>query len=247
MRLNRRLLEEAYPAEISRSWLFCACDIKKPIALAQRLSQAKDPVSLYVWDRLSDESRELFAKAESIEPDVLGLTLASEFNRIANSGQSIYDQSQFAEAFTTVGTIKLTKKDLSDEDLVKLNSYLLEEAFIWEVSKNRKIEIFLPWQMLFYLTGGFLAGIIVSLFTKPVAKEKLDKFYALLRTPIKPGEQVPAPCTLPADAVVPERRNIFPNSNLEIPIPSLTSVIGFFAGWGCVAVIIYSVYLIAKA
>ena len=32
----------------------------------------------------------------------------------------------------------------------------------------------------------------------------------LVRTHIKPGEQVPAPCTLPADAVVPEFRNIHP-------------------------------------
>jgi len=68
----------------------------------------------------------------------------------------------------------------------------------------------------------------------------------LVRTLIKPGEQAPAPCTLPADAVVPEKRSIFPNTSLEIPIPSLTSVLGFVAGWGCVAAIIYSVYLIAK-
>ncbi len=112
--------------------------------------------------------------------------------------------------------------------------------------KSTGPEIYLPWQMIFYLAGGLLAGIIVSLFTKPVAKEKLDNFYALLRTPIKLGEQVPAPCTLPTDAVVPQKRNIFPNTNLEIPIPSLTSVLGFLAGWGCVAAIIYSVYLIAK-
>jgi hypothetical protein len=55
------------------------------------------------------------------------------------------------------------------------------------------------------------------------------------------------PCTLPDDAVVPEKRNIFPNTNLEIAIPSHTSVVGFFAGWVFVAAIIYSVYLIAKA
>jgi len=116
--------------------------------------------------------------------------------------------------------------------------------FVFE--KSTGPEIYLPWQMVFYLTAGVLAGVIVSLFTKPVAKEKLDNFYALIRTPIAAGEQIPAPCTLPADAVVPEKRNIFPNSNFEIPIPSLTSVLGFLVGWGCVAAIIFSVYLIAK-
>ena len=114
------------------------------------------------------------------------------------------------------------------------------------VERSTGPETYLPWQMVFYLSGGLLAGVIVSLLTKPVAKEKLDNFYALIRTPVKQGEKVPAPCTLPADAVVPEARNIFPNSNLEIPIPSLTSVIGFLIGWGCVGAIIYSVYLIAK-
>ncbi len=112
--------------------------------------------------------------------------------------------------------------------------------------KNGTPEIYLPWQMVFYLTAGLIAGIVVSLFTRPVDKKKLDNFYALVRTPVKPGEQVSAPCTLPSDAVVPEKRNIFPNTSLEIPIPSLTSVLGFLAGWGCVAAIIYSVYLIAK-
>ncbi|UCC22752.1 MAG: sodium:solute symporter family protein, partial [Planctomycetota bacterium] len=105
-------------------------------------------------------------------------------------------------------------------------------------------EIYLPWQMVFYLTAGTLAGILVSLLTKPVAAEKLDNFYALIRTPIAPGEKVPAPCTLPPDAVIPEKRVIFPNTSLEIMVPSLTSILGFLAGWAAVAVIISAVYLI---
>ncbi len=113
--------------------------------------------------------------------------------------------------------------------------------------KSGTPEVYLPWQMLFYLAGGTLVGIIVSFFTKPVAKEKLDNFYALIRTPVKLGEKVAAPCTLPEGAVVPEKRNIFPNTNFEISIPSLTSVVGFAIGWACVAAIIGSVYLIARA
>jgi Na+/proline symporter len=108
-------------------------------------------------------------------------------------------------------------------------------------------KLYLPWQMVFYLSVGFIVNVLVSLFSKPVAKEKLDNFYALVRTPIKPGEQVAVPCTLPSDAVVGEKRSLFPNTNLEILIPSRSSVIGFLAGWGCVAAIIYSVYLIANA
>jgi len=108
-------------------------------------------------------------------------------------------------------------------------------------------QLYLPWQMILYLSAGLISGIVVSLLTKPVAKEKLDNYYALIRTPIMPGEQPPAPCTLPDDAVVPEKRNIFPNTNLEFMIPSRTSVVGFLIGWAFVAVIVVTVYLIASA
>ncbi|KPK44626.1 MAG: transporter [Phycisphaerae bacterium SG8_4] len=108
-------------------------------------------------------------------------------------------------------------------------------------------KLHLPWQMILYLATGLIGGIVVSLLTRPVAAEKLENFYALTRTPIGPGEQVDRPCTLPEGAVVPERRNILPNTSLEIAIPSRTSVIGFLVGWACVAVIVCVVYLITQA
>ena len=150
----------------------------------------------------------------------------------------------WASALTAFGIWWLTTQEFFISWLGNLS---VAESLRFIFVKNGTPEVYMPWQMVFYLTAGTLVGIVVSLFTKPVAKEKLDKFYALVRTPVKPGEQVAVPCTLPTDAVVPEKRNIFPNTNLEISIPSLTSVIGFLAGWGCVAAIIYSVYLIAKA
>ena len=107
-------------------------------------------------------------------------------------------------------------------------------------------ELHLPWKMILYLSTGLISGIVVSLLTKPVAKEKLDNYYALIRTPIKPGEQVDKACTLPAGAVVPEKRNIFPNTNFEFMIPSRTSVVGFLIGWAFVAVIVVVVYMIAS-
>lgn len=108
-------------------------------------------------------------------------------------------------------------------------------------------QLYLPWQMILYLSAGLIGGIVVSLLTKPVAAEKLDNYYALIRTPIKLGEQPPAPCTLPEGAVVPAKRNLFPNTSLEIMIPSRTSVVGFLVGWAFVAAIVITVYLIASA
>jgi Na+/proline symporter len=107
-------------------------------------------------------------------------------------------------------------------------------------------QLYLPWQMILYLSAGLISGIVVSLLTKSVATEKLDNYYALIRTPVKPAEQPDVPCTLADDAVVPEKRNIFPNTNLEFMIPSRTSVLGFLVGWAFVAVIVAVVYLIAR-
>ncbi len=150
----------------------------------------------------------------------------------------------WASTLTAFGVWWLTTQEFF---ISWLGSLSMAEPLTLVFVKDGVAEVYLPWQMVFYLSAGTIVGIIVSLVTKPVTKEKLDNFYALVRTPVKPGEQVSVPCTLPDDAEVPEKRNIFPNTSLEIAIPSRTSVVGFLAGWACVAAIIYSVYLIAKA
>ncbi len=106
--------------------------------------------------------------------------------------------------------------------------------------------LYLPWQMLFYLAAGLIAGIVVSLLTRPTPEHKLENFYALLRTPVVPGEQVEAPCTLPVGALVPAPRNLFPNTRLEIPVPSRTGVLGFIAGCVCAAGLVAIVYGITQ-
>jgi Na+/proline symporter len=112
--------------------------------------------------------------------------------------------------------------------------------------RGSEMTMYLPWQMIFYLAGGTAVGIIVSLFTKGVAKNKLAVFYALIRTPVRAGEKIITPCTLPEGAEVPERRKLFPKSNIEILVPSRTSVIGFLIGWICVAVLVGAVYIITQ-
>lgn len=112
--------------------------------------------------------------------------------------------------------------------------------------QNNKPEVYMPWQMLFYLGGGTIAGILASLLTRPVNKQKLDNFYALLRTPVKPGEKILEACTLPDDAVVPPKRTFFPGTSFEIMIPSRTSILGFVVGWICVCAIVGTVYLFIK-
>ncbi len=106
--------------------------------------------------------------------------------------------------------------------------------------------IYLPWQMLFYLGAGLGLGVVVSLFTQPISKDKLDNFYSLVQTPVTKGEVISAPCTLPENVVVPERKSIFSTKYVNVPLPSRTSFLGFLVGWICVAAIIFLVYFIVK-
>jgi Na+/proline symporter len=89
--------------------------------------------------------------------------------------------------------------------------------------------VYLPWQMLIYLTAGISTGILVSLYTKKTNNEVLDNFYNLVKTPVKDGEPLPdTSCTLPAGVEPVTRKKIFAGiRQLEVFMPSKTSWIGF--------------------
>lgn len=118
---------------------------------------------------------------------------------------------------------------------------LVETLGMIQVEDGAAQSFTLPWQMLLYITIGFAAGIVVSLFTKPVSEEKLDRFYSLLRTPVQPGEAPAEPCTLPEGVEPGPRRVFFPHTNLEIPIPGWRAVAGFAAGWAIILALIAAV------
>ena len=114
------------------------------------------------------------------------------------------------------------------------------------MGEGEQREVYLPWQMVFYLSAGTSAGILVSLVTKPVNKKQLDNYYALVRTPVQPGEEVLEPCTLPVGVEPPPARSLLPGTSLEIPVPSVRAVTGFAAGWVLVAAIIAGFVLIVR-
>jgi len=166
----------------------------------------------------------------------IGFWLAFFWRRITAAGAWASTLTAFAAWWLTAQEFFVTW----------LGKFSLSQSLRFIFIRDGLPEVYLPWQMVFYLTAGTIAAVVASLLTKPVAAEKLDNFYALVRTPVTPGEQVTAPCTLPAGAVVPARRSILPGSNFEIEVPSLTSVVGFLAGWAAVGAIIAFVYWIAR-
>ncbi len=117
----------------------------------------------------------------------------------------------------------------------KLPSFMLFEG-----------KLSLPWQMIIYLTVGFIPAILVSLFTKPQDKEKLDKFYNCLRTPVVPNEPETEPFTLPPGMTPGPRKVLIDHPDFEIPKPARITVVGFLAGWAAVAALILLFYGIMK-
>jgi Na+/proline symporter len=97
-----------------------------------------------------------------------------------------------------------------------------------------------PWVILFYTTAALAAGVVVSLVTPRVPHERLRRFYDLTRTPIVEGEVVERPCTLPVDVAPPTRRMLLTAFGLEVPMPSMISVVGFVAGCVAAALLVVS-------
>ncbi len=104
--------------------------------------------------------------------------------------------------------------------------------------------IYLPWSIVFFVVCGLTLGIIVSLLTKAVDEKKLEKYYQLIHTPCRDGEQVVTPCTLPEDHLPTLKRRSIPWLGIEIPNLTLTDLWGFLAGWAYVFTLIGVFYWI---
>ncbi len=107
-------------------------------------------------------------------------------------------------------------------------------------------KLYLPWQMVIYLTAGLVAAVAVSLLTPRVPEERLDRFYECLRTPISPGEPETQPFTLPPGTAPAPRHVLIKHRDFEVPRPTLVGIIGFLVGWAFVGSLIFTLYLIMK-
>ncbi|MBT4101042.1 MAG: sodium:solute symporter family protein, partial [Gemmatimonadetes bacterium] len=108
-------------------------------------------------------------------------------------------------------------------------------------------KLYLPWQMIMYLTSGLIAFVIVSLVTAPMARDSLDRLFACLRTPIQPWETETKAFTLP-DGLAPEpRQSWIDHPDFEIPRPSVVGMLGFFGSWIAVGLLMASFVWLLKA
>jgi len=130
---------------------------------------------------------------------------------------------------------------LGDYVLWDFNTHLADKLpalMLWQG------KLHLPWQMIIYLSTGFVALVVVSLFTRRVAAEKLNRFYTCLRTPIGPNEPETEPFTLPAGTSPAPHHPLVNHPDFEIPRPSTIGIVGFLAAWVGVGLLIGAVYWI---
>ena len=107
-------------------------------------------------------------------------------------------------------------------------------------------ELYLPWQMIIYLSSGFIVLVVVSLLTRRVAAESLERLYACLRTPIGADEPETESFTLPPGVQPGPRNVLIRHRDFEIPRPSMVGIVGFVAAWVGVGLLIGAVYCIIQ-
>jgi Na+/proline symporter len=165
----------------------------------------------------------------------------------------------WASTLTTVAVWYVTQthtpfeflKGMGDGPLWQQNIDYLPSLFrerLWETlpftEYNGKTSI--PWQYVMYLSSGAIAGILVSLVTRRPTEEKLDHFFTLIRTPVRPGEEVAQPCTLPENPLPPETGKLIPLPGIEIPKPSRVGIVGFAIAWVVVGLLIWLTKFLAS-
>jgi len=117
-------------------------------------------------------------------------------------------------------------------------------TFVDTSRQPAELMLYLPWKMIFYLSAGLVTLVVASLVTRPVSQEKLERFYACLRTPVGPDEPEVKPFTLPPGVAPAPRRVLVDLPGFEIPVPTRTSVAGVLVTAAAVAALIGGVYWI---
>ncbi len=150
----------------------------------------------------------------------------------------------WAGTLTSFGVLLFTSKIVLGGHLFwDFNAHLADKLPAWMLLGG---ELGLPWKMIMYLVTGFVVLVVVSLFTQRTSKDRLDKFYACMRTPIGPDERETEPFTLPAGVQPRERNVLIQHPDFEIPRPTLIGIGGFLAAWAGVGLLIGAVYWIIQ-
>ncbi len=138
------------------------------------------------------------------------------------------------------------------ENIDFLPRWFREKLWTWfpftkfEIVGQEKITTSIPWQYVIYLGGGAIAGLVTSFISRRPEESKLDHFFTLLRTPVRPGEKVDQPCTLPEKPLPPETGKLLPIKDIELPTPTFIGMAGFIISWIVVGILVALTWWLAQ-
>lgn len=139
LRLNRMLIEEAYPNEFTRG-AFRPDDIINATDLIMKLKEAKDPVSEYLRGKLSADALQMVDEypRQGYTPQELKEKLADELNgELHDAG--LYDEQRFAGVSLSYETRELISENPQGPERMRLNRMLLNEGYAIDLAKPQPI------------------------------------------------------------------------------------------------------------
>lgn len=134
-------VEKEFRDKFNGSSLFSRGDFADPLKLARKLAAKGDPLSAYLQGQME---RRLTPEARlSLTRCVVGSQLTEECLTALTDGldevlrePSLFNQERFKNVTLSEETKLLIEKKKTDEELVRLNRTLLEEAYPDEIAKN---------------------------------------------------------------------------------------------------------------
>ncbi len=119
----------------TRSSMFSADNFEDMASFVTKLRHPLDAVSTFLNARLSGKTRQALANYgggwATLEP--LQTSLVQDINALIK-GPSLYDAQRFAAVTMRPETEQLLKRNPKEEDLIRLNRLLLEDAYTLEIS-----------------------------------------------------------------------------------------------------------------
>ncbi len=132
MDVDEKLADEI---ESNGSSLFSTNEIKDPASLAIKLRDAKDPISKYIQENFSD--KKLLMEYDGSEPpsEELHRALLNKLKRILTE-PGLFDKDRFASVELPEQIRKLTEENPHGKALIRLNRFLLGEAYPQEITRS---------------------------------------------------------------------------------------------------------------
>jgi len=140
----------------NRSFSFGEGDFLGPkgLALTEKLRAGADPLSKWLYSQLSPDTIKQYdnylAAPTATDDDVKKKNelakshlnqLATDLNKIINSGQSIYDPARFAGVTLSDFTKQyMAQPNLTPDKIIRVNRLLLEDAYPNEIARRPKAE-----------------------------------------------------------------------------------------------------------